>query len=120
MNWYTVKIIFRIVSGNGDHTAQFDEQLRLIEAASEQAAFEKATATGNNEQSDFLNERKETVRWEFIAVTEINQLCSLADGTELHYKIQETADAASYIETAKQRSALLTCRRGNVSTGPHY
>lgn len=117
MNWYAVKMIFRIISGDGSHTAQFDEQLRLIGAAGEQAAFEKANSIGSNEQADFLNHRKETVRWEFIAVTEINMLSNLTDGVELYYKIQETTNAAAYINTAKQRSALLAGRRGNINTG---
>ncbi|MDQ3846676.1 MAG: DUF4288 domain-containing protein [Bacteroidota bacterium] len=39
MNWYLTKIIYRIICGNGDHKAQFDEQLRLVEASSKQEAF---------------------------------------------------------------------------------
>ena len=30
MNWYLSKIIFRIICGEGRHTPQFDEHLRLI------------------------------------------------------------------------------------------
>ena len=33
MNWYLSKLVFRIVCGDGQHRAQFDEQLRLIAAA---------------------------------------------------------------------------------------
>ena len=43
MSWYLTKIVYRIICGQGNHTAQFDEQLRLIEAGSSQEAFEKAT-----------------------------------------------------------------------------
>ena len=46
MNWYVAKIVFRIMSGDGNHHAQFDEQLRLISADDELQAFEKATAIG--------------------------------------------------------------------------
>jgi hypothetical protein len=35
MNWYVAKLVFRVISGNGDHNAQFDEQLRLINADNE-------------------------------------------------------------------------------------
>lgn len=114
MNWYTIKIIYRITSGDGKHTAQFDEQLRLISAADEQAAIEKANSIGIAEQSDFFNEKKETVKWEFIAVTEINPVANLTDGAELYYRIYETADAESYINTAQRRSDLLTCRQRPV------
>ena len=115
MNWYIVKIIFRIISGGGNHAAQFDEQLRLIKAGSDQAAFEKANRIGISEQTVFVNDRKENVRWEFIAVTEINLLGNLADGAEVYYKIHETADAASYIETAKHRSDLLAGRWDSIA-----
>ncbi|MEJ0081220.1 MAG: DUF4288 domain-containing protein [Puia sp.] len=41
MSWYLTKIVYRIICGQGNHTAQFDEQLRLIEADNSQEAFEK-------------------------------------------------------------------------------
>ena len=44
MNWYMAKIVFRIICGEGHHTPQFDEQLRLIGATNEEEAFEKAKA----------------------------------------------------------------------------
>jgi hypothetical protein len=42
MNWYLTKIVFQIICGDGDHTPQFDEQLRLISASSKEAAISKA------------------------------------------------------------------------------
>ena len=41
MKWYLAKIVFQIICGDGKHTAQFDEQLRLIAAADEDEAFGK-------------------------------------------------------------------------------
>jgi hypothetical protein len=32
MKWYLAKFVYQVVSGNGSHVAQFDEQLRLIRA----------------------------------------------------------------------------------------
>jgi hypothetical protein len=55
MNWYLSKIIFRIICGEGQHTPQFDEQLRLIAAANEEEAFDKAMAIGQREQDGFYN-----------------------------------------------------------------
>ena len=46
MKWYLAKIVFQIICGEGMHTPQFDEQLRLIEAANEDLAFEKASTLG--------------------------------------------------------------------------
>lgn len=107
MNWYVAKIIFRIVSGDGHHDAQFDEQLRLISAGNDKQAFDKAVVLGRECQDSFLNNQSQTVRWEFIDVAEINQLNELADGTELYYQIQEPANADLYTAWAHHKSSLL-------------
>jgi len=39
MNWYLAKMVFRIICGEGNHTAQFDEQLRLISGESKRRDF---------------------------------------------------------------------------------
>jgi len=41
MNWYVAKLVFRVISGDGHHHAQFDEQLRLINADTELMALKK-------------------------------------------------------------------------------
>jgi hypothetical protein len=107
MNWYVAKIVFRIISGEGNHHAQFDEQLRLISADDEQQAFKKATIVGLNNQDSFLNNQSQPVQWQFIDVAEINQLNDLADGTELYYQIHEAPDADLYEAWAHHKSALL-------------
>jgi hypothetical protein len=110
MNWYVAKIVFRIVSGDGNHHAQFDEQLRLISAQDELQAFEKATVIGKNNQDSFLNNQSQPVKWQFIDVAEINLMNDLADGTELYYQIHETTDADLYMAWAHHKSALLGVR----------
>ena len=107
MNWYVAKIVFRIVSGDGNHHAQFDEQLRLISATDEQQAFEKASHIGLKNQDSFLNNLSQPVQWQFIDVAEINPINELADGTELYYQIHEAADADLYVAWAHHKSALL-------------
>jgi len=107
MNWYVAKLVFRVISGDGSHHAQFDEQLRLINADNEYTAFEKASRIGQANQDSFLNNNKQTVQWQFIDVAELNQLGELKDGTELYYNIHETQDADLYIAWAHHKSALL-------------
>ena len=43
MNWYLAKIVYRIICGDGNHTAQFDEQLRLVQLASSSPRIQFAT-----------------------------------------------------------------------------
>jgi hypothetical protein len=113
MNWFVAKIVFRIISGDGNHHAQFDEQLRLISAEDEQQAFEKATKIGTANQDSFINDKSQPVQWQFIDVAEINQLKALEDGAELYYQIHEAADADLYIAWAHHKSALLGVRNLN-------
>lgn len=107
MNWYVAKLVFRVISGNGDHNAQFDEQLRLINAETEQQAFEKASTIGHANQDSFINVQKQTVKWQFIDVAELNVLGDLTDGAELYYNIHEAPDPDLYIAWAHHKSALL-------------
>jgi hypothetical protein len=105
MNWYLSKIIFRIICGEGHHTPQFDEQLRLIAATDEKEAFEKSMAIGEKEQDGFYNHEQQLVQWKFINVAELYKLSGLLDGAEMYSRIQETDDAEDYIELANRRAA---------------
>jgi hypothetical protein len=105
MNWYLAKIVFRIICGQGRHTPQFDEQLRLIEAADEREAFEKANCIGLQEQDEFYNQEQKLVQWKFINIAELYKLSGLMDGAELYSRIQETDNPDLYIELTNKKAA---------------
>lgn len=107
MNWYISKIVFRISAENTEHKPQFDEQLRLISANSEEEAFLKARTIGIGEEDAFLNEKNNTVRWEFINVSEIIPLKKLEDGMEIYSQIHETDEAKSYIQCIHQKAIFI-------------
>ena len=105
MNWFLAKIIFRIVCGNGEHTPQFDKQLRLIQAEDETKAFEKASLVGTQEQVSFLNQNEQLVHWTFINVSELYKLSALIDGAELYSRVQEVDNADHYISVVNKKAA---------------
>lgn len=105
MNWFLAKIVYRIICGNGDHTPQFDEQLRLIEAEDADIAFAKAHAIGNSEQESFLNQQQHLVRWQFINVSELYKISALIDGAELYATVQETDNADLYMQVVHKKAA---------------
>ena len=107
MNWYIAKIVFGIGDENTEHKPQFDEQLRLIAAASEEEAFLKARTIGIGEEDTFLNDRKNRVKWEFINVAEILPLNKIEDGAEIYSQIHETDEAKSYIHCIHQKAIFL-------------
>jgi hypothetical protein len=112
MNWYLAKIVFRIVCGDGEHTAQFDEQLRLIAADSKEEAFDKAQTVGMSEEETFYNRKEQLVKWQFISVSEIYRLNELIDGAELYSRIEERDNAESYIQIVRSKAERI--RYGNT------
>lgn len=104
MNWYLSKIVFRIICGDGQHTPQFDEQLRLISASNEEEAFNKAMSIGEKEQDGFYNQDEKLVQWKFINVAELYKLSGLLDGAEVYSRIQETDDPDRYIEFTHKKA----------------
>jgi hypothetical protein len=112
MNWYLAKMVFRIVCGDGDHTAQFDEQLRLILAGSKEEAFDKALLLGGREEEMFFNRNQQLVQWQFISVSELYQLNDLIDGAEVYSRIEEKENADSYLHIIYKKAEQI--RFGNT------
>lgn len=106
MNWYIAKIVFRITNKSASRS-QFDEQIRLVEARNFEEAFLKARILGIKEEDTFLNEKNETVKWEFINVSELHPVSELKDGSELHSQIHETEEASAYINLVHQRAVIM-------------
>ncbi len=109
MNWYLTKIIFRIICGNGDHTPQFDEQLRLIKAADEQDALAKAQYIGQKESDAFINAKEQQVQWKFINIAELYKINGFIDGAELYSRIYETDNADEYINLINRKAENIQC-----------
>ncbi len=111
MKWYLAKIVYRIICGEGSHTPQFDEQLRLVYAENDMHAFQKARLIGDGEEDNFLNNNQKPVHWKFINVSELHPLNDLIDGAEIYSKIGEEGNADSYTKLIKDRANYLheTC-----------
>ena len=107
MNWYLAKIVYRIISGDGNHKPQFDEQLRLISADDDLHAFQKARLIGDKQQDSFLNKENNIVRWKFIDVSELKRIDQLKDGVEMYSGICEQDNAELYIRATQTRARHL-------------
>jgi len=112
MIWFMAKIVYRIICGEGDHTPQFDEQLRLIVADNEEEALKKAYAIGRREEECFYNVAEKLVQWKFINVAELFRIAGLTDGTEVYSKIEEKENGELYTEIVHKRAAGLRENRG--------
>lgn len=107
-------MIFRIIYGEGIHTPQFDEQLRLIAASGFDAAYEKAVDIGQRDAYCFYHEKQPLVQWQFINVCELHCVTDAADGAEMFSCVREIDDAQYYIREVNQRAQrLLQIKPGN-------
>ena len=110
MNWYLAKIVYRIICGDGDHTAQFDEQLRLIHAPGKEDAFHKARLIGKKEEETFYNLKEELVQWQFINISELYKVGEMIDGAELYSRIEEKDNGDVYADIINRKAmAILHC-----------
>jgi len=107
MNWYIAKIVMRITSENTDHTPQFDEQLRLIQASGTAEAFMKARIIGIAEEDAYLNSHRNEVRWEFINVADIVPVKTFSDGAEIYSHVHETNEAPAYIHDVHEKAMFI-------------
>lgn len=107
MNWYITKLVYQIICGSGNHTPQFDEQLRLVAATDVIEAFAKAQHMGVNEEEMFCNHKQELVQWKFVNVAELYCINQLVDGAELYSRINDVDDAAHYVETVHKKAAAI-------------
>jgi hypothetical protein len=107
MNWYLTKIVYQIICGDGNHTPQFDEQLRLISAGDEQQAFSKAQRIGLLEEETFFNHQQKMVKWKFINVCELYKLSELIDGAEIYSRIQEADNADRFVEMVHNKAEYI-------------
>lgn len=96
MRWFLVKIVYQIICGDGKHTPQFDEQLRLVSATAEEEALQRAALIGMQEEEVFRNDKQQLVQWKFAGITELHALNDFIDGAEVFSMIKETGDAEAY------------------------
>jgi hypothetical protein len=108
MERYIAKAVFLIETPDQKEPGQFEEVLRLVEADTRRAAFDKAVAWGRLESTEFANMRGERVAWKFVAVSELKRLPELVDGLELDSHLQKVGAEDEFIrlQLDKQREIL--------------
>lgn len=107
MKWFISKIIYQVICGKGDHTPQFDEQVRLITASNEEEALQKAWDLGEREQDTFSNQKQELVQWRFVNVSDLYCIREWLDGAEVYSSVKEVDNADEYIDFINDKAAEL-------------
>ncbi|SFV27246.1 DUF4288 domain-containing protein [Thermoflavifilum thermophilum] len=107
MKWFIAKLVYQIVIGDGQHKAQFEEQLRLIAASHQHEACRKARQIGKSEEQEFENIHHQIVRWQFLDVSELYPVEEIEDGMELYSHIEEPDFPDSYLKLLKHKSTSI-------------
>lgn len=107
MKWYLAKLVYQVICGEGKHTPQFNEQLRLVAAVNYKDALHKSKAMGENESDTFYNHNSELVQWQFVNVSELYKLSELIDGIELYSTINEVDNAEAYTNFVHEKAGML-------------
>ena len=107
MKWFVVRYIYQIITGEGEHASQFDEQLRLTIAESCDEALLKAESQAGNFHQPFRNCNGEMVTWNFICVADLYEIQSPADGAEVASVLHEPDDVDAFLENVNQHKSYL-------------
>lgn len=105
MNWYIAKIIYRIAS-EADTAAQYDEQLRLLQAEDLQAANVKAHDIGRQEEQAFFNQHQQLVQWQLLEIADIRPVSAIADGAEIYSHIEEPENEEAYLQIVHRKGLI--------------
>lgn len=104
MHTFLTNLVFQISVENHQGMAQFDEQVRLVEAPDLETAWEKAHSLGTQEQDQFLNHLGQLVSWKFIAVADVFHLSRISDGGHVYSVTHEADDAGVFVEQIREKS----------------
>jgi hypothetical protein len=104
MYWYIAKLVYQILVSDGNEAAQFEEQLRLIQAENKQEALDKAMALGEQEESLFYNYRDQPVYWKFLDVPELQSVQQLDDGLQLYSHLEQPEYAEAYLALLQRKA----------------
>ena len=90
---FSAKLLFQFktcyAKGGCDRRRTCEERIISFYAENAQAALAHAKKVGRSSQTDYLNDRGDTVRFEFIGVMDLLQLGSEADTETVWYDIVE-------------------------------
>lgn len=110
MKRFLVKLMFNINIDNGNHTSQFDEQIRIVESCSIENAFQKARGMGKKEEESFVNRNNELVHWKFIDVIDLYELDAIRDGEQVYSNTHEKTDSKSFISYIRQKAMVFQAK----------
>ncbi len=107
MSYYLATLCYEIICGDGRHTPQFEEQVRLLEATSRTEALKEADEIGKQELLLWQFNKTSRVEWKFLGIKELIRLPSFFHGAELYQQHREIEHAEGYRNFVKDKTIQL-------------
>ena len=98
--WYVATVLMQCRVA-GDHAGPWtcDEQVYVLRAPDDKAAYQKALKIGQHEEHSYQNTYDETVTWEFVGLVQLDELMdeAIEDGTEITSRLFDHANPSSLV-----------------------
>jgi hypothetical protein len=107
MSWFAAKLVLECVV-DGSEDSLCDEQIRVIEAESAEAAYAAAVALGEAEQSEFENSEGSASAWVFRGLSDLVELSlnSIESGSEIWSTLYEGTDPRQLVAPKERLTAI--------------
>jgi hypothetical protein len=108
--WYiAVLVVESQVADEPSHAPALDLQYRLVRAASDEVAYQRALALGEGAAQSYTNSAGRTVTWKCVGLHDLREVedPDLSDGTEVYSQIIRN-DAKRYVARKEQLSCFWT------------
>lgn len=107
MSYYLATLVYEIICGEGAHTPQFEEQVRLLETGSRAEALKAAHEIGQQELLVWQFNNSAKVEWKFLGIKELISLPGFFHGAELYQQHREIEHAEGYRNFVKDKTIQL-------------
>ena len=100
--WYVATLIVQCsVEGIVTGPWMCDEQIRVLRAADDDAAYEKAMQLGIAEEHTYPNAEGKSVSWTFVGVSDLEMLSTdtIKDGIEIKSRLFHSDDPSRLVQS---------------------
>jgi hypothetical protein len=109
--WFVATIIVKCRVGDepqADYSC--DEQIVLLKAPDEDAAYKKALKLGEEQETHYLNDEGETVYWEFLGLENLEELEEerITDGVEIRSRLRRLPKPEDLVRKKERMAVFLT------------
>ena len=113
-HWFVAVLLLQSRVGAWDDEPLVDHQVRLIRAGTADAAYEEALRLGEGAEHSYRNPEAQSVAWEFLGLSELEELGSRApaDGDEI-FSWRTSGPGREFIKEKHQLSVFAGARNAS-------